>query len=174
LHEKKRPLETVAAVAAAENLKVHLAVLGGDETITTEIVRATGQRLGMQDRLHVPGAVYGEEKEAWLHACDGFISLSLQENFGYSAAEALSAGKPVILTPGNDLGGDLARVNCGWFLSDDLPLTAAAAVREWATVPAAELRERGARGLEFVRRELSFDRFAGNLRQLEAETLARA
>ncbi len=173
LHEKKRPLETVAAVAASGSANVHLAVLGGDETISAATVRAAGERFGLGARLHVPGPVYGAEKEAWLHACDGFISLSRQENFGYSAAEALSAGRPVILSPGNDLAGDLAPLHCGWFLQDDLPATAAAAIREWAATPAADLRERGARGLDFVRRELSFARFAEKLRGLEAETLAR-
>ncbi|MGA2052911.1 MAG: glycosyltransferase [Opitutales bacterium] len=172
LHEIKRPLEIVAAVAAAGAGNVHLAVVGPDETITASQVLAAGERLGLQGRLHVPGAAYGEAKLEWMHASDGSICLSWMESFGLSVAEALSAGKPVILSPGVDLGEELKPLGCGWFLPDDHLETAAAAIREWAQVPEAELRERGGRGRDFVLRELTFERFTSKLRALVDEALA--
>jgi len=172
LHNKKRPLETVAAFAAARVSNAHLAIVGADENVTASQLRAEGERLGLRGRLHVPGPVYGPEKETWLHACDGFVSLSQQENFGYSAAEALSAGKPVILSPGNDLGGDLAPLNCGWILADDRPETASVAIAEWAGEPMEQLRERGERGRAFTQGELTFEKFAESLRELASATLA--
>jgi len=172
LHEIKRPLEIVSAVAAAGIRNVHLAIVGPDETITASQVLMAGERLGLQGRLHVPGAAYGEAKKEWLHACDGFISLSWMESFGLSVAEALSAGKPVILSPGVDLGEELKPEGCGWFLSDDRLESAAAAIREWAKVPEGELRERGKRGRDFVLRELTFDRFTAKLRALVDEAIA--
>jgi glycosyltransferase involved in cell wall biosynthesis len=172
LHEIKRPLEIVSAVAAAGASNVHLAMVGPDETITAGQVVAAGERLGLQGRLHVPGAAYGEAKKEWLHACDGFISLSWMESFGLSVAEALSAGKPVILSPGVDLGEELKPQGCGWFLPDDCRESAAAAIREWAQVPEGELRERGERGRDFVLRELTFERFAAKLHALADEAIA--
>jgi glycosyltransferase involved in cell wall biosynthesis len=172
LHEIKRPLEIVAAVVAAGRSNVHLAVVGPDETITACQVTREGERLGLQGRLHVPGATYGEAKMEWVHACDGSICLSWMESFGLSVAEALSAGKPVILSPGVDLGEELKPHGCGWFLPDDQLETAASAIREWAQIPAAELRERGERGRDFVLRELTFERFAANLRALAEEAIA--
>jgi len=172
LHEIKRPLEIVSAVAAAGRSNVHLAIVGPDETITAGQVLAAGERLGLPGRLHVPGAAYGDAKKEWLHACDGFISLSWMESFGLSVAEALSVGKPVIIAPGVDLGEELKPVGCGWFLPDDKLESAAAAIREWAEVPEAELRERGGRGRDFVLRELTFERFTDKLRALADEAIA--
>ena len=171
LHEMKRVLETVAAVAATGCEHVHLAVVGPEQTITVEQVRAAGARHGLGRRLYVPGPAYGEAKEEWLHACDGFISLSWRENFGYSAAEGLMAGKPVILSPGNDLCGELESQQVGWFLPDNRLETAVTAIREWALAPLKELGARGKRGRCFVLHEFSLENFASRLQELVEETL---
>jgi glycosyltransferase involved in cell wall biosynthesis len=172
LHAMKRPVETVQAVAAAKRDHVHLMVLGPDETVTAQEILAAGERLGLGARIRAPGPVYGAAKLEWLLASDGFISLSHRENFGHSAAEALAAGRPVILSPGVDLGAELAPHRCGWFLEDDQIETAAAAIREWADAPAEELRARGQRGRELMRREYTFEHFAGQLQALAAEAVA--
>jgi glycosyltransferase involved in cell wall biosynthesis len=173
LHEIKRPLEIVAATAAAGASNVHLAIVGPDETITASQVMQAGERLGLQGRLHVPGPVSGETKLEWWHACDGLICLSWMESFSHSVAEALSFGKPVILSPGVDLGEELKPEACGWFLADDRLETAATAIREWAEVPVEELHARGNRGRDFALRELTFERFASKLRAMADEAMAR-
>jgi glycosyltransferase involved in cell wall biosynthesis len=172
LHEIKRPLEIVAATAAAGASNVHLAIVGPDETITASQVIQAGERLGLQGRLHVPGPVSGETKMEWWHASDGSICLSWMESFGHSVAEALSVGKPIILSRGVDLGEELKPYDCGWFLADDRLETAAAAIREWADAPIEELRARGRRGRDFALRELTFERFAAKLRALADEAMA--
>jgi glycosyltransferase involved in cell wall biosynthesis len=172
LHSVKRPLETVAALAAAARPRVRLAVVGPDETITAREVLAEAEKLGLRGRVFAPGSAYGEAKDEWLHACDGFISLSWMESFGHSVAEAIAAHQPAILAPGIGLVEELAPHQCGWFLPDNSAAAATAAIQAWADAPAAQLHAMGARGSAFVRGELTFAKFAAHLRDLAQEALA--
>ena len=171
LHGIKRLFETVAAVAMAKRSSVCLAVIGPDETVTAQQILAAAEQHGLQGRVFAPGPAYGNAKLEWMHASDGSISLSLKENFGHSAAEALSVGKPVILSPGNDLCLDLAPHRCGWFLSDDRIETAAAAIREWADTAPGELQAMGQRGRELMLRDFTFEKFAAQLNELSIEAI---
>ena len=50
-------------------------------------------------RIRIIDATYTTEELAGLHAaCDGYVSLHRSEGFGYGPAEAMAAGKPVIVT----------------------------------------------------------------------------
>ena len=62
LHEMKRVLETVAAVAATGCEHVHLAVVGPEQTITVEQVHAAGTQHGLGRRLYVPGPPTGRPR----------------------------------------------------------------------------------------------------------------
>ena len=64
------------------------------------------------------GPVYGDSKYHYLFASDAYVSLSQRENFNHTAAESLSAGLPVILSPGNDLAGEIRDEGCSWSLND--------------------------------------------------------
>lgn len=54
-------------------------------------------------RIEVRDAVYGVEKNALLIQCDALVLPSYQENFGMVVPEALSCGRPVLLTRGVDI-----------------------------------------------------------------------
>jgi len=114
LNPMKRPLETVRALAAADAPGVDLIVAGPDGGLTAAVVRDAVREAGVGTRVHALGPVYGAEKEALMLAADALISLSVRENFNHAAAEAMAAGLPLILSPGNDLANDLEGVGCGW------------------------------------------------------------
>jgi glycosyltransferase involved in cell wall biosynthesis len=142
LHSMKRPLETVAAFCAAETNAAHLAIIGMDGDLCgLDIERAVDSRC--KDRVHVIGPLAGAElAAAWL-AGDGFISLSERENFGYSAADAVAHGLPVILSSGHDLAHDMPTESdgglaCGWLLEGTSTQRTAAAVSDWVTLVLAQ------------------------------------
>ena len=122
------------------------------------------------DRVHVTGPAYGDDRAAYLDAADVYVSLSHRENFNFTAAEALAAGLPVMLSPGNDLGPELGPVHCGWVLAT--AADAAMAMAEAGRLSRQDLIAMGARGKTWAEANLRYDVFAGRLRQLAADVLA--
>ena len=166
LHTVKRPLETVQAFCAAAQKNCHLVMVGMDGDVSQADIRAAIPA-AYQDRVHVVGPLAGADiAEAFL-ASDGFISLSFQENFGYSAAEAIAFGLPVILSPGHDLAhempADHGRFACGWLLGDDSRSAAVAAICEFATASDAALAAAGIAGRAWAGDALSIARFRDTL-----------
>ncbi len=175
-HETKRPLQAIEAFATANPARCHMAVVGLDETLTrADVMKSVPERLA--GRIHVLGELRGAAlAELWLSA-DGYISLSVKENFGYTAADALAYGLPVILSPGHDLayelpGADEGKLTYGWLLPDNTAEAAVQAINEWGDLVAgrggitdrsAELRENSRR---WAADNLSFERFQTVLRKL--------
>jgi glycosyltransferase involved in cell wall biosynthesis len=176
LHPMKRPAHMVDAFLKAGVPECHLVVAGMEEGVSVASLEGLvpPEAVG---RVHFTGPLAGSDVAAALDAADGFISLSHRENFGYSLAEALARGLPVIVTPGHDLAHDIAGDErhgfpCGWLLPDDTAETAVAAIRDFATAPAARLEALGAAGRAWAAEHLSFDRFRDALRGLAAEAVA--
>jgi glycosyltransferase involved in cell wall biosynthesis len=118
--------------------------------------------LGITDRVHLIGPVYGCDKHRYLDAADAYISISHRENFNFTAAECLASGLPVILSPGNDLAYDLADVECGWMLRDGDPPEAAIAAA--ARSDAELLRAMGRNGRVWCERHLRREVFSGRVK----------
>jgi glycosyltransferase involved in cell wall biosynthesis len=170
LHSMKRPLETIASFGQSNVGRAHLVIAGpGDEYTVTEIERFAQGR-GVQN-VHVTGPLYGQAKWDLYHAADGFINLSARENFGFTVAEALAAGLPVILSPGNDLIADIRRESCGWFLEDDTESAASRAIGSFLSAPPDHLHDMGSRGRTWARANASMDRFQARLRGLMSEVV---
>jgi glycosyltransferase involved in cell wall biosynthesis len=162
----KRPTKTIDALAEADLKDAHMIVVGNDFGVTAEQCRAAATAHGLADRVHVTGPVYGAEKAALIAASDIYISLSARENFNFTAAEALAAGRMLILSPGNDLGPDIAGLDAVTVLADDEIETAAAAMRQAAGQPEAWRAAAGAQGADWARRHLSQDRFTEHVQRL--------
>jgi glycosyltransferase involved in cell wall biosynthesis len=135
-HEAKRPLQAIQAFVAANPSGCHLVMVGFDETLKrTDLLRVVPK--SASDRIHVLGELRGRSlAAAWLSA-DGYISLSAKENFGYTTADALAYGLPIILSAGHDLAYELpgsaqGKMAFGWLLPDDTPSSAAHAITEWS------------------------------------------
>jgi len=169
LHSLKRPVETVRAFAAAQagsQSNCHLVMAGMDGDLTQEDVRAAIPA-DCRDRVHVVGPLVGGAVADAMLASDGFISLSLQENFGYAAAEALAYCLPVILSPGHDLAHEMpardGRFACGWLLGDNAEATAVAAIREFVAATDTTVAAAGAVGRAWVGEMLSREQFRERL-----------
>jgi glycosyltransferase involved in cell wall biosynthesis len=171
LHSMKKPLETISALAQTGCEDLHLVMVGPEDDCTVAECQQHASQVGLNDRVHVLGPVYGDEKERILLGADAYISLSIRENFGHTAAESLAAGVPVILSPGNDLSPELAVRKCGWFLESDAAEGAVAAIRAFAETSDDALQTMGLRGREFIAEECSFESFKETLLALKAEAV---
>jgi glycosyltransferase involved in cell wall biosynthesis len=83
---------------------------------------------------------------------------SHSENFGFVVAEALSAGVPAIVTRGAPWQ-ELETRRCGWWIDISVE-SLARCLREALAADPSELRAMGARGREWIIRELSWSRVA--------------
>ena len=102
LSEKKSPdllLQAFAALPAQlEGTNLHLVIAGPDESGIRARLEQMAVQLGVAQRVHFCGPLYGEAKWAAYRDADVFVLPSQNENFGNSAAEAVAAGTPVVVT----------------------------------------------------------------------------
>lgn len=159
----KRPLETIEAFARARSANLHLVMVGNDSGLGVVDLEKQVARYSAEEQVHVVGPRFGADKNRMLLGADGFISLSHRENFGYTTAEALSAGIPVILSPGNDLALELEGQGCGWCLSSMDLDEASAAIETFAQASESDLRESGSRGRQWCENHLRLENFRNSL-----------
>lgn len=172
LHSMKRPRETVRLLADFAIKGVKMLVVGPDGDVTAAGLESEAQRAGW-DGLRVTGPVWGDDKFAYLCAADGYVSLSHRENFNYALGEAMAAGLPPILSPGNDLRWEFANEGFAWQLRGESPEELRAAVESFATIPASALQERGEAARCWAEHHLSMARFDGELQALLADVARR-
>jgi glycosyltransferase involved in cell wall biosynthesis len=77
---------------------LRLFFLGPDEDGVTAQLEQMATQLGVGTRVEFPGPVFGANKWAAYRDADVFVLPSQNENFGNTAAEAVAAGTPVIVT----------------------------------------------------------------------------
>lgn len=159
LSPMKRPLETISAFGEAGLEKAHLIVVGNDFGITAGDCRRMTAEAGVSARVHVIGPAYGAEKYDYLDAADVYVSLSIRENFNFTATEALASGLALILSPGNDLAPDIDGLAGVTRLADGRPETASTALQRVAGQGVQALAARGAERASWARAHFSGDRF---------------
>lgn len=164
LDPMKQPLETIDAVAEGGDKTTHLIVMGNEFGVSRAACRQRAANRGLADRVHVIGPKYGAERLPYLDACDAYISLSHRENFNFTAMECIAAGIPVILSAGNDIAGDIARVGCGWMMT--VGGSAADAIEAARTAPRESLPKMGAAGRAWARQHLTVSRFREQVHDL--------
>jgi glycosyltransferase involved in cell wall biosynthesis len=162
LHPKKGLDGLVRAWAAVEGAHPdwRLRIVGPGERGYDHRLRALVAELGAR-RVTIEDAIYGGAKTAAYREADVFVLPSLSENFGLTVAEALAAGTPVISTKGAPWGG-LATKGCGWWIDHGVEPLAVTLARAMST-PRGTLADMGARGREWMRRDFSWDRAAGDM-----------
>jgi glycosyltransferase involved in cell wall biosynthesis len=77
---------------------VMLAFAGPDEGGIQQRLVQTASQLRISSRVKFSGALFGEDKWAAYRDADVFVLPSQNENFGNTAAEAVAAGTPVVVT----------------------------------------------------------------------------
>ena len=109
------------------------------------------------------GPVFGRAVEDYYAAADLFVLLSLSENFGHSAGEALARGTPVTLSPGVGLAGHVHRYGGGFVAGGESFEDMCRVLGTALNCRAAVLREAGEVGRKWVERELNPAIFAERL-----------
>jgi glycosyltransferase involved in cell wall biosynthesis len=105
LSAKKSPsllLEAFAALGAEllQNADARLVFAGPDDENLKEGLEQTAIRLGVKPRVLFTGPLFDTAKWEAYRDADIFVLPSRNENFGNTAAEAVAAGTPVIVTEG--------------------------------------------------------------------------
>jgi glycosyltransferase involved in cell wall biosynthesis len=77
---------------------VELAFVGPDEAGMQSKLQEMAKKGGVTAKVHFCGPLDGEAKWAAYRAADIFVLPSQNENFGNTAAEAVAAGTPVVVT----------------------------------------------------------------------------
>lgn len=104
LSQKKSPDLLLKAFAALNEIPStfdtppHLAFVGPDESGMKAQLQQIASELGVARRVHISPPLEGDAKWAAYRDADIFVLPSQNENFGNSAAEAVAAGTPVIVT----------------------------------------------------------------------------
>jgi glycosyltransferase involved in cell wall biosynthesis len=121
IHPKKGCDLLVSAFAgiAARHPELDLVIAGPDQVGWRSELEAQARAAGIDGRIHWPGAVFGDIKWGALRACDAFVLPSHQENFGVAVAEALAAGKPVLITDKVNIWREIASDAAGLVATDN-------------------------------------------------------
>jgi glycosyltransferase involved in cell wall biosynthesis len=116
-----------------------------------EALRRQAERLGVHDRLHYAGLLAGDEVRQALADADLLVMPSESESFGNSAAEALAAGLPILVSDRVPVGRWAEAAGAGRRVAPSAAAFVQAA-REMLVDPDG-LRDMGERGRELAQRE---------------------
>jgi len=166
LSEKKSPdmlLEAFASLLGeAGKKRLRLVFLGPDEGGMRARLEKMADELGVASEVRFAGAIFGERKWAAYRDADVFVLPSQNENFGNTAAEAVAAGTPVIVTEQCGIAPFLANV-AGLVVRHDARALAEAI---HALLTDAELRARLVRGCSAVTARLGWEEPVGEMEAL--------
>lgn len=170
LHPKKGIENLLEACALLpETLPWTLDIVGAGEEKYEDAMRSKITELRLTERIKMRGLLIGNAKRQMFENCDLAVFPSYTENFGMVVAEALAQGVPVIASKGMPWSR-LQEIGCGAWVEND-PRTLAEAIARMASMP---LREMGARGREWMRREFSWDEVAERMIAVYELVIAQA
>jgi glycosyltransferase involved in cell wall biosynthesis len=157
LSSKKSPDLLLCAFAElcgdSGGIPLMLVFAGPDEDGMKAQLEQMAEQLGVRSKVRFTGPIFEQAKWAAYRDADVFVLPSQNENFGNTAAEAVAAGTPVIVTEQCGIAPLLADV-AGLVVPHD-----AAALRSglWSILNDAEVRERLLAGCEKVAMRLGWD-----------------
>ncbi len=167
IHEKKGCdllIEAFAQVAAGSP-EVHLVMAGPDQVGMQVKLQSRAEQLGIAARVHWPGMIGGEVKWGALRSCEALVLPSHQENFGVSVAEALLAGRPVLLSYPVNIWPEIESDGVG--LADDDTLEGTVRLlQRWFSLPAAEQASMAARAQPCFAARFSLERTAATINEV--------
>ena len=172
LHFMKAPDLLIDAFArlAASVPDVDLVVAGPDYGMEATL-RSQIRELGLSERVHLPGAVYGRAKLALLRDALCMCQPSRHEGFSVSMLEALACGVPVVTTQTANFP-EVATEGAGFIAAADSESVSAALL---ALVQDEELRSRqSAAARELVSRRYTWEAVQGCALRVYDEAIATA
>jgi glycosyltransferase involved in cell wall biosynthesis len=127
-----------------------LAIVGPDDEGVTPRLAALARREGVAERVVFTGMLRGGDKLDALAAADVWALPSHTENFGVAVAEALAAGRAIVISPGVNIAPEIEAAGAGVVA----PLDAEAFAAEIAALlrDGARRAALGVRAREFARR----------------------
>ena len=108
------------------------------------------------------GPQFGDDKDAWLRRCDGFILPSLSEGIPMSILEAWAHAKPAILTPQCNLPEGLTAGAA--LCTRPEPDAIASVLRHFLSLNCSAREQAGLRGRALVASRFTWPRIASDLR----------
>jgi len=122
---------------AATDPALHLLMAGPDQDGWIPELNRIAVESGCADRIHWSGILRDAPKWGAFRASEAFILPSHQENFGIAVAEALSCGRPVLLSDQVNIGGMLEGQGCSLIEPDTLEGTRRL-LEQWIAMPVSE------------------------------------
>jgi len=121
LHPKKGCDLLISAFSkiAAEHPDLDLVMAGPDSVGWRRELEALAAATGVATRIHWAGLVRGDAKAGAFRGCEAFVLPSHQENFGVVVAEALSYGRPVLMTNKVNIWREVEEAGAGLIADDD-------------------------------------------------------
>ncbi|MBA3412510.1 MAG: glycosyltransferase [Actinobacteria bacterium] len=102
------------AVASREFPEARLVFVGPDDEGLTPKLTALAAELGIDSKVTFTGMLPGEESKLQaLAAADVWALSSNAENFGIAVAEAMAAGRAIVISPLVNIAPEIARANAG-------------------------------------------------------------
>ncbi len=139
-------------------------ILSGGNPQDQGYVEAIGQQIKdsvLADCTTVTGFVSGELKLQILQAADLFVLPSYYENFGIAVAEAMMAGKPVVISDQVHIWQDIKTSQSGWVTGCEQAALTQTLTDALADV--AERRQRGENGRRFAQENYGWDAIASRM-----------
>jgi glycosyltransferase involved in cell wall biosynthesis len=146
-----------------------LVFAGPDDGGAESELEQLATQLGIRKKVQFAGAIFGETKWAAYRDADVFVLPSQNENFGNTAAEAVAAGTPVIVTEQCGIAPLLAD-EAGLVIRHDRAALAGALER---VLSEAELRTRLAAGCPQVTARLGWEEPVAGMESLYTELASR-
>ena len=101
------------ALARRDVPEAHLAIVGPDDEGLTPSLATLAAEQGVANAVTFTGMLRGRDKLAALAATDVWALPSHSENFGIAVAEALAAGRAVVVSPGVNIAPEIAGAGAG-------------------------------------------------------------
>ena len=117
---------------------------------------------GPPDRVHWIGHLDGDLKWGAFRCAEAFVLTSHMENFGIAVAEALSCGKPVLISDAVAIWREIAAADAGYVETDTVE-GAVRLLQRWFDTPQAVRDRMGENALECYRLRFEFRAAAGEL-----------
>lgn len=135
LDPRKQPEFLVEAFARARIQKTHRLVFAGPDSYDHKRnIECVARKLGVSERVHFTGPVYGEEKWRWFRNADCLCLPSKGEGLPVVLVESLGAGTPVVFSRACNFD-QIEQIGAGVCVDDFDVGQWAAAIDEVCTVP---------------------------------------
>jgi len=112
-------IDAFARVCGAQP-ELDLVIAGPDQNGLRAVLEPVARASGIAERIHWPGMLTGDAKWGALRDCRAFVLPSHTENFGVAVAEALAAGRPVLISDKVNICREVQADGAGMVCSDDV------------------------------------------------------